>query len=325
MYSGPKFFNCYEYRPDKPKEYPHYQCIDLLIVDEAGQVSPEVAGAMFALAKKAIAVGDLQQIEPIWQFPPGIDYLNACKYDLVKNEIEFTRLKEIGILVSSGSVMQIAQQQSRYQKVSPDGKAYEPGMFLAEHRRCVPEIISYCNQLAYHDRLISRRDTEKIYSWSTFEHFDVRGHSYKIAGSRANREEAEAIVEWLRDRYDEIIEKGSDRYGSVCLSDLVGIITPFRQQKIVLIKLLEAADLYIEKVGTVHSLQGAERSLILFSSVYTPKDRGTYFFDRSINMLNVAVSRAKDSFLCFGDRRILNPQINSPSGLLARCFFELPN
>jgi hypothetical protein len=325
MYSGPKFFKCYEYRPDKPKEYPHYQCIDLLIVDEAGQVSPEVAGAMFALAKEAIAVGDLQQIEPIWKFPPGIDYLNACKYDLVRNEAEFARLKETGLLVSSGSVMQIAQQQSRYQKVSPDGKPYEPGMFLSEHRRCVPEIISYCNQLAYHDRLISRRDAEKIYSWSTFEHFDIRGNSYKIAGSRANREEAEAIVDWLRDRHDEIVEKGSDRYGSVSFSDLVGIITPFRQQKLLLIKLLEKTDLGIEKVGTVHALQGAERSLIIFSSVYTPKDRGTYLFDRSVNMLNVAVSRAKDSFLCFGDRRILNPQINSPSGLLARCFFEPRN
>ncbi|MBW4620783.1 MAG: AAA family ATPase [Cyanosarcina radialis HA8281-LM2] len=325
MYSGPKFFNCYEYRPNKPKEYPHYQCIDLLIVDEAGQVSPDVAGAMFALAKKAIAVGDRQQIEPIWNIPLGIDYLNACKYDLVQTAAEFEDLKATGILVSSGSVMQIAQQQSRYQKISSDGKPYEPGMFLAEHRRCVPEIISYCNQLAYEGRLISRRDAEKIYSWSIFEHFDVRGYSYKIAGSRANEEEAQAIVEWLRDRHDEILQRGSDRYGSVCLSDLVGIVTPFRQQKIVLRKLLDEADLDIEKVGTVHALQGAERSLIIFSSVYTVKDRGTYFFDRSVNMLNVAVSRAKDSFLCFGDRRILNPQINSPSGILAQCFLAAPD
>ena len=51
------------------------------------------------------------------------------------------------------------------------------------------------------------------------------------------------------------------------------------------------------KLGTVHALQGAERSIILFSSVYSNEDEGTMFFekDNKPNMLNVAVSRAKES------------------------------
>jgi superfamily I DNA and/or RNA helicase len=36
------------------------------------------------------------------------------------------------------------------------------------------------------------------------------------------------------------------------------------------------------------------------------------------NMLNVAVSRAKDSFIVFGNERIFNPKSNCPSGILAR-------
>jgi superfamily I DNA and/or RNA helicase len=40
--------------------------VDFLIVDEAGQVSPEVGLASFGLAKQAVIVGDIQQIEPVW-------------------------------------------------------------------------------------------------------------------------------------------------------------------------------------------------------------------------------------------------------------------
>jgi hypothetical protein len=53
-----------------------FNFIDLLIVDEAGQVPPEVAGASFALAKKALVIGDTQQIEPIWSVPRRVDIGN---------------------------------------------------------------------------------------------------------------------------------------------------------------------------------------------------------------------------------------------------------
>ena len=43
-----------------------YNFIDLLIVDEAGQISPEIGLPAFALAKKAVVVGDEQQIPPVW-------------------------------------------------------------------------------------------------------------------------------------------------------------------------------------------------------------------------------------------------------------------
>jgi superfamily I DNA and/or RNA helicase len=56
-------------------------------------------------------------------------------------------------------------------------------------------------------------------------------------------------------------------------------------------------------VGTVHSLQGAERLLVIFSPTYS-KDSDGGFMDRSPSMLNVAASRAKDNFLVFGDMAI---------------------
>ena len=53
-------------------------------------------------------------------------------------------------------------------------------------------------------------------------------------------------------------------------------------------------------VGTVHALQGAERDVVIFSPVYSKHADGG-FIDLSPSMLNVAVSRAKDAFLVFGD------------------------
>jgi len=70
-------------------------------------------------------------------------------------------------------------------------------------------------------------------------------------------------------------------------------------------------------VGTVHSLQGAERLLVIFSPTYS-RDADGGFMDRSPSMLNVGVSRAKDNFLVFGDMSIFNPiDTGSPRGLLA--------
>ncbi|MDO9415499.1 hypothetical protein [Pararhizobium sp.] len=53
-----------------------YDFIDLLIIDEAGQALPEVAGAAFALAKRALVIGDTQQIEPISAVPRAVDVGN---------------------------------------------------------------------------------------------------------------------------------------------------------------------------------------------------------------------------------------------------------
>ena len=87
---------------------------------------------------------------------------------------------------------------------------------------------------------------------------------------------------------------------------IVGIITPFAAQKKLLKKVLKQIKLEAVETGTIHAFQGAERHVIIFSPVYTSLDKGIFFFDRGVNMLNVAVSRAKDSFIVVGDMDIFN-------------------
>lgn len=49
--------------------------IDLLIYDEAGQIAPDVGLPLLGLARRAIAVGDLYQLEPIRGFERASDGL----------------------------------------------------------------------------------------------------------------------------------------------------------------------------------------------------------------------------------------------------------
>jgi len=87
-------------------------------------------------------------------------------------------------------------------------------------------------------------------------------------------------------------------------------------------------------VGTVHRLQGAERPVVVFSLVQHNSLSPNLFADRDGGFLmNVAVSRAKDSFIIFAQRSTLAPtiadqshkrpeQIDTPIGKLGRYLSE---
>lgn len=302
-----------------------YNFADLLIVDEAGQVLPEVAAASFALAKKALVIGDTEQIAPIWNSLPGIDIGNMVEENILPGGTQeeltdaYAVICDSGKSAASGSVMKIAQFNSRYQ--------YDPdlvrGMYLYEHRRCFDNIIGYCNALCYHGKLQPKRGAgkETLFPAMGYLHIDGKGMQAN-GGSRYNASEAEAVAAWLA-AYKEEIEH---HYGKP-LHKVVGVVTPFSAQvdaiKAALCKLginCSSGDDSLT-VGTVHSLQGAERGIVLFSPVYSKhKDGG--FIDSDNSMLNVAVSRAKDSFLVFGDMDLFETQhSSSPRGLLAKYLF----
>src|SRR5690606_39029806 len=60
-------------------------------------------------------------------------------------------------------------------------------------------------------------------------------------------------------------------------------------------------------IGTVHRLQGAERPIVCFSLVEGPQQSSSSFIDRDPSLLNVAVSRAKKSFVIFANPHRLFP------------------
>ncbi|EGJ6382285.1 ATP-binding protein, partial [Escherichia coli] len=303
-----------------------YDFADLLIVDEAGQVLPEVAAASFALAKKALVIGDTEQLPPIWSIAPAIDVGNMLAEKILSGSTQeeitekYTAIADLGKSAASGSVMKIAQFASRYQ--------YDPelarGMYLYEHRRCYDNIIGYCNTLCYHGKLLPKRGREEsnLMPAMGYLHIDGKGE-LASSGSRYNLLEAETIAVWLAENQQNI----EAHYGK-SLHEVVGIVTPFSAQVSTIKQALGKQGISTganEKsltVGTVHSLQGAERAIVIFSPVYSKHEDGG-FIDSDNSMLNVAVSRAKDSFLVFGDMDLFEVQpASSPRGLLAKYLFE---
>ncbi|MBI6882793.1 AAA domain-containing protein [Pseudomonas putida] len=295
-----------------------FNFIDLLIVDEAGQVLPEVAGASFALAKKALVIGDTKQIEPIWSIPRSVDIGNLIHHgglpeSFIEGDLKY--LEGLGKTSSSGNVMTIAQSVSRYHY----DEDLPRGMFLYEHRRCYDSIVAFCNALCYKGKLLPMRGQLKSEpdGLPAMAYIDVAGQcKTKASGTRYNYPEANAIALWINDNRESLEAKYQKP-----INEIVGIVTPFAGQVDTLRSALRkvGVDTVSESamtVGTIHSLQGAERNVIIFSPTYT-KDNDGKFIDASPSMLNVAVSRAKDCFLVVGDMRVLSDKgPKTPRGLL---------
>lgn len=310
FHQTPKHFSAWKDYTD----HPLYNTIDLLIVDEAGQVSPEIGGASFSLAKRALVVGDQLQIEPVQSSFPLVDMGNMRDNHLYDDFLT-PEIDDKGISVTNGNIMKICQRASQYEY----NKTFGGGMFLSEHRRCQKELISYCNDLCYKGFLEPQRENDDNASpFPRFGFAHIPSESKQVDGSRINESEAYAIAIWVRDHASLIEEFYGKR-----LKDLLAIVTPFAKQS-ELIKSYLRKELNLDiTVGTVHSLQGSERNIVIFSSTYGENDKGSsFFFDQGPNMLNVAVSRAKDSFLVFGDMNIFDQDSSTPSGILARYLYR---
>ncbi len=274
------------------------EAIDLLIIDEAGQVSPEIGGAAFGLAKRALVIGDTKQIEPISNTVGSVDKVNLFSAGLASDAGDFVKLCDRGLTASSGSLMRHAQNSCKHHQ-EPD---LDRGLYLFEHRRCRDEIIGYCNSLCYKGRLQPLRqvDTDKpAPPVPVLGYGHVDGICTTAGTSRVNLVEAVTVAEWI------VSQKGAlEAHYDLPVSKIVAVVTPFSAHAEEIGRVLQESGINCGKggltVGTVHSLQGAERPVVLFSQVYSKHADGP-FIDAGPNMLNVAVSRAQDSFLFVGD------------------------
>lgn len=140
---------------------------------------------------------------------------------------------------------------------------------LREHYRCHPDIINFCNQKFYGGKLLimTERSDEKehLLALTTAEGQHCRGHY--------NQREIDAVKIELLPLLDNPRE--------------TGIIAPYNDQ----VDQFRSQIPEIE-VATVHKYQGREKDTIIMS---VTDDAITEFADNA-NLLNVAVSRAKNRF-----------------------------
>lgn len=302
------------------KEGPGYlfNFIDLLIVDEAGQACTEIGVPTFSLAQKAIVVGDEDQIPPIYSIQTGTSR-SYWGYD-VENAI-FKLIDS-----SSSSVMSVASKQSAFNRRWFDGEILD-GLFLDEHRRCYDAIIAYCNQLIYKGRLkpLAGNPKEGESVLPLMGHYYVSHSTSETppSGSRRSHEEAQAIAMWIKQN-EGIIQK--ENKGKE-MKDIISIITPFTlQAKLIRKELVKVGYVYNKDkakdkeipVGTVHTFQGAESSIVIYSTVYGSEEKFS-FVDGNRQLMNVAVSRAKKHFFLFSSKKADQAdKSNTPFNLLLK-------
>lgn len=329
------------------QKIPMWSEVDVLIVDEAGQAGPDKGALAFAYAKRSLVVGDVRQLSPVSDEDSpffsqeigeeqGILDEDAQHRGLLCGEslgntlsLKATALpssESIFSEVSVGSIMRSASFSSSWSSAVGDS-----GMWLYDHFRCEPTIIDYCNRLWYGGKLIPRtpkRERELgVPHLPPMSHLAVTGRNIKVGSSRTNPEEAAFISNWLVKNHDYLLSTfGKPGQG---LDDIVAIVTPFSSQDRLLTTVLEERlgsimGSRLKKLvhGTVHRMQGAERPVVIFSTVYSGdmfmgERVSGYFFDREPRLLNVAVSRAQKAFLVIGDKRVFDrAKVGTPTGHL---------
>ena len=320
-----------------------------LIVDEAGQVTPEIGAPTFSFAKRAIVLGDAMQLEPIWDICPEIDKCNLKIYDITSNSI-IEALKKSGHLCSSGNLMTLSQNATWIEDEIQ-------GIPLKEHYRCYDEIIRFCDELCY--GYISPQRGPSPYTngpedcdepLPPFQIIPVCGNSqYSKGHSQRNDLECFEIRKWIEDNAKKIPNKycyPDSNTKIKYIQDAIAILTPYRAQVSKMSEILQGEGyskkkkkkreydglenlLFVEDVdgkehrmvvGTVHSLQGSQRPIILYSSVLSNED-GLNFIDK--HMLNVAVSRARNSFIAFSNPSIFEKSKDYPITTLNSYYQEL--
>jgi DNA topoisomerase IA len=313
---------------------------ELLIVDEAGQGTPEVGASAFLFARQAIVVGDVAQLEPVWSVDEASDKLLVERFGTgdagAGRGDRYAGLQPSGVLMAHGSVMRMAQRATF--RTDPAFKV--AGLTLTNHYRCLAPIIQICNRMVYGGALsVATAEPETLWrpelSRLGYLVCDTVKNTQNPGGSRRNASEAACIARWIKEN-EASLRRHYDPSGKKDLADLVAIVTPFKGQKQTLKSALAAvyrAEWPDEKdkkalynrmtIDTVHSLQGAEKPVVIFSMVETASPADRQFYDDGTNLINVAVSRAKDMFIvamsqeAVDHARTLNvPKLGKPSNHL---------
>lgn len=257
------------------------ECVDRTIVDEAGMIDQHKTFPLLVRSGKAIIVGDPLQIEPIITLSEQRrdNYGQTAFLDRGLTEIDYHRY--------SPEEEYSATTYHRAAGASGEDNDQGHGIFLKEHYRCQPSIIQYCNAITNYDLEIKTEPVNSLLD-SHLIAYDVEGNIH----NNANEEEVTAVGEIIQ----HLVKQGYS------LED-IGVISPFNVHAAVLKERLKNKfpQLDSKSVGTIHKFQGSEKRVIILSTkVCRPQDN-VYWINKRPNLLNVAVSRAKELFILVGN------------------------
>jgi superfamily I DNA and/or RNA helicase len=235
---------------------------DTVFIDEASNTCISTALLALELADKAVVVGDPYQLPPVYE----VSVKNAGKFSA------FNCLHDL----------------------------YENCLWLRKHYRSNRDIIGFsakyvygfleiderCRDIKLNDCFtevpeIGEADKAVIFA-------DCRGEEMKVGRSKINETEAEYVCSICEDL-------------SSCVSeDEIAVITPYVKQRELILSKLRDFGLNVE-VNTVHSYQGREKDVIVYSITATVNP----YFASEKRIFNVALTRARKKFIAVGNSRSL--------------------
>jgi predicted RecB family nuclease len=255
--------------------------VDVLFVDEAGQMSLANVLAISQAANSVVLVGDPQQLDQPQKgvHPPGAE-LSALSH-LLNGKPTIDR---------------------------------NQGLFLGETWRLPPDICAFTSEVFYDARLTTRPENEKqrLNSQTSLDGTGLRFIAIEHTGNQnESPEEAATIAELI----NQLLTAGTtwtDKDGKIQELRLnnVLVVAPYNAQVSALEEVLPEG----VKVGTVDKFQGQQAPVVFYSmTTSTPEDapRGMEFLYSS-NRLNVATSRAQCLTVLVASPALFEVQCKTP-------------
>ncbi|MFN3234909.1 MAG: DEAD/DEAH box helicase [Gammaproteobacteria bacterium] len=280
--------------------------IGWLLIDEAGQAVPQAAVGAIWRSKKAIVVGDPRQIKPIYTTPPRLVETFA------QQMLNRPRDKWLPTQTSVQELADAANPLGIY--VQLKAKSHWLGCPLTIHRRCIDPMFSVANEIAYEGRMFNAR----VKTASS-------NNQYPLGPSRwIDMVAPAADKQYVPAQGDLLVHLLSRLISHHQTLPSLYVITPFKQIKLHLqkkiISALKEATTFpnIEKctaydvrqwcykhIGTVHAFQGKQSDVVIFVLGADRNMPGSVRWASSEpNLLNVAITRAKDRVYIIGDHAL---------------------
>ena len=172
-------------------------------------------------------------------------------------------------------------------------------IFLRFHYRCPRKIIKFSNERFYGNQM----DLRYLKTDGDLELIDVENENFTDQRN-SNYNEAKAIVDYVK------------RNGIKNTT----IITPFVNQVNLINKMLSDNGIKDIRCGTVHTMQGAENDVIVFSPSISNKTnpRTMKWINSMPEIINVGVTRAKKKLIVVADKKAIEKLSPDDKGDLAQ-------
>ena len=157
-------------------------------------------------------------------------------------------------------------------------------ILLSHHYRCAPEIINFNNK-KYYNRRLAIETTSNQKEPLLFKNITNDTTAQKNTAPH----EVEEVINYIKSHSEQNI----------------GVITPFVNQKKLIEQGFKENNIKDVNCGTIHTFQGDEKDVILFSLAVTDKttDRTYDWLNTNRELINVATSRAKQKLVVIGSEQ----------------------